>query len=115
MLIKNDWFMFIYKPDLVSEVSFAWCVRMWYTRSEVIRNVTPHFAQVLDGTKFWPGDPPTAVPFLEDVATATTAAGDGPNNGDAINVASPILGGKLNFLKWFNIIIVFILNSQKLF
>ena len=52
---------------------------------------------MLDGTKLWPVEPLGVLPFLEDVAAATIAAGDGPNNGDAIKEASPILGGKLEY------------------
>ena len=52
---------------------------------------------MLDGTKLWPAEPLGVLPFLEDVAAATIAAGDGPNNGDAIKDASPILGGKLRY------------------
>ena len=52
---------------------------------------------MLDGTKLWPDEPLGVLPFLEDVAAATIAAGDGPNNGDAIKDASPILGGKLRY------------------
>ena len=52
---------------------------------------------MLDGTKLWPDEPLGVLPFLEDVAAATIAAGDGPNNGDAIKEASPILGGKLEY------------------
>ena len=51
----------------------------------------------MDGTKFWPEGQPEVFPFLEDAAAATIAAGDGPNNGDAIKEASPILGGKLEY------------------
>ena len=92
-------FLYIYYLYLVSEVSLAWCVLIWYTRSEVIRNVTPHLAHVLDGTKFWPEGQPEVFPFLEDAAAATIAAGDGPNIGEAISDASPIAGGKLRFEK----------------
>ena len=52
---------------------------------------------MLDGTKLWPDEPLGVLPFLEDVAAATIAAGDGPNKGDAIKDASPIFGGKLRY------------------
>ena len=64
---------------------------MWYTRSDVIRKVTPHFAHVLDGTKLPLLVAPTPGPLLlTALAAATTAAEGGGSRGEPISEAKPI-------------------------
>ena len=58
--------------------------------------MTPHFAQVLDGTKLPLVGPAPPPPFLAELAAATTAAGEGASKGDPIKDAIPIGGGNLD-------------------
>ena len=61
--------------------------------------MTPHFAQVLDGTKFPPVDPTPL--FLAEFAAAATAAGDDVSKGEPIKDARPIggLNLKTNYVR----------------
>ena len=69
---------------------------MWYTRSDVIRKVTPHLAHVLDGTKLpLLGAPAPGPLLLTELAAATTAAGGGGSKGEPMREAKPIWGGTL--------------------